>query len=60
VGAISSNKFDKEKCFKQVRLFGKKENLGHSICGLCVKICRGKKQVNNGYQVGTPTSIIKS
>jgi epoxyqueuosine reductase QueG len=39
-GAISSDKFDKDKCFKQVRLFGKKENLGHSICGLCVKVCK--------------------
>jgi len=44
-GAINEKQeeFDHQACFEQVRHFAKKENIGHYICGLCVKVCKGKK-----------------
>ena len=31
--------FDYQKCFEQLRVFKNKLNLGHYICGVCVKAC---------------------
>ncbi len=44
-GAIaeSPQEFDHQACFLQLQHFAKKENIGHYICGLCVKACKGKK-----------------
>lgn len=45
-GAIKedSHQYDREACLEQLRAFAKSENLGtHYICGLCVKVCSGKK-----------------
>ncbi len=43
-GAIkeSQKDFDLGACFEQIRYFRKRDNIGHDICGLCVKACRGK------------------
>lgn len=40
-GAIGESRedFDYHKCFEQLRTFKNKLNLGHYICGLCVKAC---------------------
>ena len=42
--AIKENQkdFDLGACFEQLRCFRKRDNIGHDICGLCVKACRGK------------------
>lgn len=44
-GAIRENPedFDHRQCYEQLRFFKDKVNLGHFICGICVKACRGKK-----------------
>jgi epoxyqueuosine reductase len=34
--------FDHRGCYAQLQMFKNKRNLGHHICGLCVKACRGK------------------
>jgi epoxyqueuosine reductase len=36
--------YDFEGCFKQLTEFRNKRNIGHHICGLCVKACRGKRR----------------
>jgi epoxyqueuosine reductase len=33
--------FDHKECFAMLQTFKNKRNLGHHICGLCVKACRG-------------------
>ncbi len=42
-GAIKENPedFDREACFAQLDLFRKKRQIGHHICGICVKACPG-------------------
>jgi epoxyqueuosine reductase QueG len=35
--------FDHIGCFEMLKLFRNKRNLGHHICGLCVKACGGKE-----------------
>ncbi len=42
-GALTENGYDFEKCFKLLSYFVGKYNVGHHICGLCVKACRGKR-----------------
>jgi len=39
--------FDHRRCFEQLKVFKNSLNLGHYICGVCVKACRGGK---NGDQ----------
>jgi epoxyqueuosine reductase QueG len=34
--------FDHKGCFAMLQQFKNKRNLGHHICGLCVKVCGGK------------------
>jgi epoxyqueuosine reductase QueG len=43
-GAIRTNKedFDRQKCFEQLKYFSKKYQIGHYICGICVKACPGR------------------
>ena len=43
VGAIKEDpeEFDLEACKGQIRLFKKKYNLPHYVCGICVKACGG-------------------
>ncbi len=43
-GAIAENPadFDHLRCFEQLRVFKNSLNLGHYICGICVKACRGR------------------
>ena len=43
-GAIGDTRdaFDLERCREQLNLFKKTANVGHHICGLCIKACRGK------------------
>jgi len=45
-GAIKETKeqFDHRACFEQLDIFRKKYNIGHHICGVCVKSCRGHKK----------------
>ncbi len=46
--AGSPDNFDQQKCFQQLREFKNKLNLGHYICGLCVKACfPGKKTADS-------------
>lgn len=42
-GAIKEEKesFDHVACFQQLKRFRKEHNLGHHICGICVKACSG-------------------
>lgn len=44
-GAILEDpeKFDHIGCYNMLNTFKNKRNLGHHICGLCVKACRGKR-----------------
>ncbi len=44
-GAIKENveDFDIDACYKQLREFSSKRKIGQYICGLCVKVCKGKK-----------------
>jgi epoxyqueuosine reductase len=37
--------FDHLRCYEQLKVFKNSLNLGHYICGVCVKACRGKKKV---------------
>ena len=43
-GAIrgKSEEFGRDRCFRQLDIFRNKYGIGHHICGLCVKACRGK------------------
>jgi epoxyqueuosine reductase QueG len=43
-GAISMapEDFDHRGCFATMQIFKNKRNLGHHICGLCVKACNGQ------------------
>jgi epoxyqueuosine reductase QueG len=43
-GAIKEEKalFDHLSCYQALREFRNKRNIGHYICGLCVKACRGE------------------
>ncbi|MCX7966463.1 MAG: hypothetical protein N2596_07555 [Syntrophorhabdaceae bacterium] len=45
VGAISEDpeRFDHIRCFDMLNTFKNKRNLGHHICGLCIKACSGKR-----------------
>jgi len=38
--------FDLERCTEQLRFFKTKGNIGHYICGLCVKACPGPKRTH--------------
>ncbi len=44
-GAIKEKKedFERTACFRQLDFFRKKRGIGHHICGICVKACRGGK-----------------
>ena len=44
-GAIKERKedFDHIACYKKLDEFRKKYNIGHHICGVCVKVCGGKR-----------------
>jgi epoxyqueuosine reductase QueG len=44
-GAIKERKeeFDHRRCFQQLDVFRKKYGIGHHICGICVKTCKGKE-----------------
>lgn len=44
-GAIKEDpaQFDHIACYKMVDRFRKERNLGHHICGICVKACRGSE-----------------
>ena len=43
-GAIEENyRFDRDKCLEKLRWFSKKYNIGHYICGICLKVCSGFK-----------------
>ncbi len=42
-GAIKDNRseFDHYGCYDMLNRFRKERNIGHHICGMCVKMCRG-------------------
>lgn len=42
-GAIGekAGNFDHQRCYEQLKTFKNSLNLGHFICGVCVKACRG-------------------
>lgn len=42
VGAIGESTFHHLMCFDTLKRFRKERNLGHFICGLCVKACKGR------------------
>jgi epoxyqueuosine reductase QueG len=44
-GAIGSSweEFDRQKCTEQLKYFSKKYQIGHYICGICVKACPGDR-----------------
>jgi epoxyqueuosine reductase QueG len=43
-GAIAEQQadFDHLRCYEQLRAFAKTLHFSHNICGVCVKICRGR------------------
>jgi epoxyqueuosine reductase len=45
-GAIGASRdaFDLERCAEQLRFFRTKGNVGHDICGLCIKACVGPRR----------------
>ncbi len=45
VGAIDDDpeNFDLDSCAAQLRRFSKSEKINTMICGLCIKVCRGRK-----------------
>ena len=44
-GAIKEERenFDHQGCYAMLNKFRKERNLGHHICGLCIKACRGER-----------------
>jgi len=44
-GAIKAERelFDHQGCFAMLKRFKNERNLGHHICGICVKACKGKR-----------------
>ncbi len=36
--------FDAKACYQQLDVFRKKHGIGHHICGVCVKVCKGEKK----------------
>lgn len=44
-GAIKDapSEFDHQGCYNMLTHFKNKRNLGHHICGICVKACKGKR-----------------
>jgi epoxyqueuosine reductase QueG len=42
-GAIGRKTFNLELCREKLKGFMKTEKIGQMICGLCVKVCKGKK-----------------
>jgi len=44
-GAIKEDplSFDHHGCYEMLDKFKKKRNLGHHICGICIKACRGSR-----------------
>jgi epoxyqueuosine reductase QueG len=47
--------FDHRGCFDLLTQFKNKRNLGHHICGLCVKACGGMEETHEGQ--GTPLRV---
>lgn len=47
VGAIDDDpgNFDLDSCTAQLRRFSKSEKINNLICGLCIKVCRGRKDI---------------
>ncbi|MDP8234770.1 MAG: hypothetical protein P9M08_00145 [Candidatus Erginobacter occultus] len=48
-GAIREDQaeFDHLRCYEQLKVFKNTLNLGHYICGVCVKACRGGRVIGN-------------
>lgn len=44
-GAIRNDRheFDHHGCYDMLNRFRKERNIGHHICGVCVKVCRGNR-----------------
>ncbi|MCX8110192.1 MAG: hypothetical protein N3D15_02955 [Syntrophorhabdaceae bacterium] len=44
-GAVKEDpaSFDHLSCYDMLNHFKNKRNLGHHICGLCIKVCRGRR-----------------
>lgn len=36
--------YDFERCFQKLSFFRKRQNIGHYICGICVKACKGFRE----------------
>jgi epoxyqueuosine reductase len=51
-GAIAETRADFElaKCQEQLRFFRNKSNIGHYICGLCIKACPGTRNTRESAQ----------
>jgi len=45
--AITMEIFDKEKCLSKLKQFAAKRGIGQCICGVCVKVCKGKISIHN-------------
>jgi len=46
---LSWEEFDRQKCIEQLKYFSKKYQIGHYICGICVKACPGIKLRRDVY-----------
>ena len=46
VGAIGDDPgdFNLDRCAAQLRRFAKSEKINTMICGLCIKVCGGRKE----------------
>ena len=48
-----------DRCFEQLKEFRDKRNIGHYICGLCVKVCEGTSKHGNN-EISTEGEIDRS
>jgi len=42
--SVSDGHFDLERCAEQLHFFKTKGNIGHHVCGVCIKACRGPER----------------
>lgn len=49
--------FDHRGCYEMLQTFKNKRNLGHHICGLCVKACKGMTTMTEGRRTQVPSGL---
>ena len=41
----SFNDYNRDLCLERLKWFSKKYHIGHYICGICVKVCKGRDKM---------------